>query len=151
MTTKNIATDWTQLLCEYFREICVGIIGNYFLQFCFSWKETSIGGVMFFREDIFVELSYMPETYPTYSLTIIVGIGSDKYGANGTTNGVPLWYLIPQDVPERKYSTWQFSNKAELAIVMERIQVEILDAYVMPLLKDKSKLIALIKDFSKRA
>lgn len=120
------------------------------MQAGFSWKETSIGGAMFFREDLFVELSYIPETYPTYSPTIIVGIGSEKFAANGTSNGVPLWYVIPEDAPQRKYSTWQFRDGKELAAVIEKTQLEILDMYVMPLLQDKSKLATLIKEFSKR-
>ena len=150
MITNRIDAGWAELLCDYFRDVCVDVIGDGFLHVGFSWKETSIGGVCFFREDLFVELSYAPESYPKYSPTVIVGIGSDKYGVNGTTNGIPSWFVIPQDLSERRYSTWEFSDRAELAIVMEKIRMDVLDTYVMPLLKDKVQLSSLVTEFGIR-
>jgi hypothetical protein len=150
MTIKGAVSGWDQLLCGYFRDACIEVVGAFFKQKHFLWRETDIGGMVFFRENYFIELSYVPETYPAYSPTIIVGMGASKFSDGGEVNGVPLWYVLPEGTPQKAYSIWRFRDKKELTVVLEKIRLEIIDVYVMPLLQDESKLARLIEEFSRR-
>ncbi len=49
-----------------------------------------MGGVTFRKQDLFVEVSYDPESYPKYSITIVVGIGNAAYADWGRFTGVPI-------------------------------------------------------------
>ncbi|WP_297326056.1 hypothetical protein [Nitrosomonas sp.] len=144
----NSNREWEQLLCNYFDVVGLTILGSYFADQGFSWQRTKINGIFFRKSDLFVEISYIPETYPNYSPSIIIGIGTDKYDDLGNITGVPAWSIIPETEEARKYSFWKFSNEDELVDKLERIKSEILEKYAKPFLEDRSELAIAIKNFS---
>jgi hypothetical protein len=144
----NSNKEWEQLLCNFFNVVCLRVLGPYFADQGFSWQETKINGIFFKKSNLFVEISYIPETYPNYSPSMIVGIGTSKYDDLGNTTGIPIWSLIPETEEARKYSFWKFSNEHELANELKRIKLEILEKYARPLWEDKSKLAYAIKNFN---
>lgn len=142
---------WSQLECDYFKGRCLEVVGEYFQILGFSWRETSVGGVLFYRDNVFVELSYVPETCPAYAPAIVVGLGENQFSEDGSPNGVPLWYLISDASPGRGYSNWRFSSEVELIGVLARIRAETLDIHVIPLLSDTARLASWAEEFSRGA
>lgn len=151
MKKEENLSGWAQLLCSYFYETCVRVVGDYFLSKGFCPKKTRIGGALFFDGRHFVELSYDPESFPQYSPSIVVGMGECRYSATGEIRAVPLGSVIPSNRSETKYSTWKFSNIEELATVLEKIRVEILDVYAIPIVSDEEKLVSEVERFARQA
>ena len=107
------------------------------------------GGRIYYRQsDVFLNVSYDVENYPKYRPSVVLGIGEDLYGQKGLAfNGVPFWYLIPSDLPERKYSFWTFSSTEDLKLVLARIKDEILEPYAKPLWESRANLEKHISNF----
>lgn len=140
--------DWKNLLCSYFYTVCLRVLSTYFSGFGFSSVKNKIGGMTFRNDDIFVEISYEPETYPNHTLSIVVGIGKEAYDEWGKFTGIPVWSVIPKDAIESELLIRTFSDEAELSGLLFEIQTSILEPYVKPLWTDKSKLEEEIKRFS---
>ena len=58
------ATGWEKLLCSYFYVTCIKVLSAYFSEYGFVPEKDKVGGVIFRKHDIFVEVSYTPESYP---------------------------------------------------------------------------------------
>lgn len=142
-----MSNGWEKLLCAYFESVCLRVLGDYFDNKSFTPRKTKVGGVLFQGRGVFIEVSYIPETAPRYAPTLIVGIGSEKYDNNGKPTGVPLWYVIPDNCPEQKYSLWKFSSESELVSILEKIRAEILEQYVRPLWENMQTLREQVKKF----
>ena len=125
---------WERLLCSYFSKTCIDQLSASLEEdgFAVSRSETN-GAVIFKRFDVFVEIGYELETAPNYSPTVIIGLGDKKYDEAGKPAGVPLWFVIRDDEPAKRYSFWKFSTEAELRGVLGRIRNEVLERHVRPL------------------
>ncbi len=133
-------SSWERLLCGYFYEECINVLNSYFSTHGFVPKKNKIDGVVFQNDDIFVEVSYNPETYPAYSLTIVVGIGTGAYDDGGKFTGVPIWSLVDKSDLDNELSKWSFSNEGELKRLLKKTKIVILDKYIKPLWIDREKL-----------
>ncbi len=138
---------WEKLLCNYFYPVCLEVLSAYFSEYGFVPEKNKIGGVTFRKHDVFVEISYDPETYPRYSLTVVVGIGAGSYDDWGRFTGVPVWSILAKDGVSSKFSIWTFSNKNELRNMLSKIRAMVLDKYIKPLWEDRVKLEQEIKKF----
>ncbi len=143
----NTQSGWEQLLCDFFYAVCIRVLGPYFSSLGFVEKKSDINGVLFRRNDLFVEISYVPESAPNYSPSLIVGLGNYKYDAVGNTTGLPAWSILPDDGQSRNYSFWKFSDEKELESVLSRMKVEVIEQHMKPLWEDRVKLEDAIKNF----
>lgn len=143
----NNKHGWEQLICDFFYAVCLRVLGPYFTSLGFVEEKSKINGVVFKRNDLFVEVSYLPESAPNYSPSLIVGIGSCKYDDTGKTTGRPAWSILSDNDEARKYSFWKFSNDKELASVLTKLKVEVIERHMKPLWEDRVKLENAIKTF----
>lgn len=143
----NNKPGWEQLICDFFYEVCLRMLRPYFTSLGFTEAKTKINGAIFKRNDVFVEVSYLPESAPNYSPSLIVGIGSDKYDDIGRRTGLPAWYILSDSDEARNYSFWKFCDDKELASVLTKLKVEVIDQHMKPLWEDRVKLEAEIKNF----
>jgi hypothetical protein len=134
------SAGWEKLLCSYFYTICLKVLSAYFSGHGFVPVKNNIGGITFRKRDIFVEISYDPESSPKYSLTVVVGIGSGAYDDWGKFTGVPIWSLIPEDNVESEFFAWTFSDEKELGNILTKTKTMVLEKYAKPLWQDRSKL-----------
>ncbi len=139
---------WKNLLCGYFYDVCMRGLSVYFSGFGFSSVRNKIGGVTFRNDDIFVEVSYEPETNPNYTLSIVVGIGKEAYDEWGKFTGIPIWSVIQKNVVESELLIRAFSDEAELSDLLFEIQTRVLEPYIKPLWTNRTKLEDEIKRFS---
>ncbi|HIE55451.1 MAG TPA: hypothetical protein EYP90_09770 [Chromatiaceae bacterium] len=141
---------WERLLCNYFYTVCLKVLSAYFSEYGFVPEKNKVGGVTFRKHDIFVEISYDPETYPRYSLTMVVGVGAGAYDDWGKFTGIPIWSIMPEDGVSSEFSTWIFSDEHELEDVLTKTKTMVLDKYIKPLWENKVKLEEEIKQFLAR-
>ncbi len=143
----DIQSSWEQLLCDFFYVVCLKILKPYFSSLGFIEGKTNINGVLFRRNDLFVEISYLPESAPNYSPSLIFGLDNYSYDAVCNLNRIPAWSILPNDGISRNYSFWRFSDEKELEFVLIRIKIEIIERYMKPLWEDRKKLECKIKNF----
>jgi hypothetical protein len=125
---------WEQLLCDYFSETCVDQLAASLEEDGFSVSRVETDGAVIFKcFDVFLEIGYELETAPNYSPTVVIGLGDRKYDESGKPAGVPLWFVIRDDVPAKRYSFWKFSSEGELRAVLLRIKNEVVERYARPL------------------
>jgi|SRR5690554_3002407 len=139
---------WESLLCGYFYAVCQRVLSAYFSGYGFSPIKNRIGGITFRNDDVFVEVSYEPESYPNHTLSIVVGIGKGAYDEWGKFTGIPIWSVIPLDAVESELLIRTFSDEAGLSDLLSAIQVRVLEPYVKPLWVNRAKLEEEIKRFS---
>lgn len=138
---SNSATGWDLLNCPYFEAAVRSVMDSYFAEYGFKYcGRTPIGGVVYTKNDVFVEISYEPETYPNYSPRILLGVGQGMDDLNWRVTAVPIWFLIPPDRAEAKFYFWSFRATDDLVTVLKRIQSELLDPYARPLFLEPSSL-----------
>lgn len=141
------STGWQQLRCLYFAETCHEVLGDYLKEFGFSRAGlTGIGGVLYRRHDVFLEIGYEPETYPDYHPTIALGYGDEAYDESGFPNGIPMWFVLGNDATPR-YTFWTFSDQESLRHVFPRIAEELLEPHAKPLWRDPERLKQCIDSF----
>jgi len=143
----NDSFGWKILICDYFFPVCVRTLGPYFQSFGFILEKSKINGVIFRKNDIFVEVSYLPESAPNYSPSLIIGIGGSKYDDTGRTTGLPAWAILSESDDARKYSFWRFSDEEELASVFVRLKFEIIEPHIRPFWEDRPRLERAIECF----
>jgi hypothetical protein len=124
------------------------LVRSYFSGLGFVQTENRIGGASYKKGDIYVEVSYIPETAPYYSPSLILGINADQRDPSGPISGVPAWSLLPQDSESRKYSLWRFSDEAMLGNVLGKIKLVVIDQHLKPLWKDRQALEKVVENFS---
>ncbi len=140
---------WEQLICNYFYMVSLKVLGPYFSELGFMVQKTAINGAVFMRNDLFVEVSYIPETAPTYVPSLIIGVGTSKYDGRGNATGVPAWRILPNDESKKSYSFWKFADENELEFALNKLKSEVIDEYVKPLWEDRAKLERAINDFNR--
>ena len=138
---------WDRLTCEFFYAVCLRVLGPYFASLGFIGEKTKINGVVFKRNGLFIEVGYLPESAPNYSPSLIVGIGDYKYDDTGKTTGVPAWSILTDNDEARRYSFWKFGDEAELASVLTKLKIEVIEQHIRPLWEDKVKLEDAIENF----
>lgn len=142
------SAGWEKLLCSYFYSVCLKVLSSYFSAYGFVVEENKIGGAIFKKNGIFVEVSYDPGSYPNYYVAMVVGIGTGAYDDNGKFTGVPIWSIIPEDSPECNFFSRTFSDENELSGLLVEAESEILEKYVKPLWQNRSALEIKEKDFT---
>ena len=138
---------WEKLICPYFAPTCRRVWGQYLEDNGFTETGLNeIGGVMFSRFGIFLEVSYELELVPQ-ALSVVLGIGDKKYDGGGHPCCVPYWYLLPRDSPENTATGTRFKNEAELEALMLRFRDIFLEAYAKPLWLNLDRLERAIANF----
>jgi hypothetical protein len=133
MTGSGVRT----LECDYFAAVCRDALGGYLKAHGFEEVGLTRGGnIVFGKGDEFIEFGYDLDFYPEYSLTSVVGIGSDTYHMRGGVSGIPLWSLVPDSHPFRASVHWTFRDRPQLLLVLRDLRVQLLDPVVMPMLSD---------------
>lgn len=146
--SKTATAGWEKLNCPFFAPTCRRILSDYLEAQGFVEKElTPVGGIVYRRFDVFLEVSYESETCPNYSPTIVLGIGPGKYDEGGRPGGVPFWYVIPNNLPERSYTFWTFKTEADLESVLARIKDALLEPHARPLWLNLDRLEKYITNF----
>jgi hypothetical protein len=134
---SNSSTGWDRLNCLYFEDVVRNVMDSYFAEYGFTYYDrTVVGGIVYSREEVFVEISYEPESCPNYSPRILLGLGQSSGDSNWRKTALPMWFLIPSDRAESKFPFWSFRTKEDLVNVLNRIQAELLEQYAKPLLLD---------------
>ncbi len=146
MNKPNL-NGWENLICPFFGPVCRRALGPYLEENSFVDKgETEIGGLVFSRFGVFLEINYELEMVPQ-SLTIGLGIGDKKYDEGGHPCGVPSWYLLPRDRPENRAGFARFKNEAELEALLVHFRDNFLEPYAKPLWLNVEGLEAAIANF----
>lgn len=146
MTT--VTTGWERLNCSFFGMVCRRVLGPYFK--AYGFKEHGhgvIGNLVYAKENIFVEITYIPETCPDYSTNVILGIGSDEHDEKWRLNSVPMWFLISEGSLESKYPFWTFRTETDLVEILTKIK-SLLEQYARPLWLDVSALHKSVEKFT---
>jgi hypothetical protein len=107
--------------------------------FVYSYSETKI---VYYKKNLFFEISCRPKHSQYYSLLIMIGF-IKNINDDSVFDGVGLWYGLPRDFD---YSSWKFSNQYELKKTLPRVCNDI-DQYAKPLWEDPSKLRELIDKY----
>ena len=142
------ANGWDQLDCKYFAAVCRNVLSSHLEEAGFEEKkETVIGGVVYTRFDLFLEISYDTIDFPTYTAKAAIGFGEEVYNQMGGFNGVPMWYILEEGHPYRTKIHWTFQSESELTKVLEEINIEFIDATLKPLLLNREGLERVIKSF----
>ncbi len=141
--------NWNELLCPYFYKVAAANLGSYYTVQGFALIKTRNGGLICQRGGTYVEVSYVPETSPNYSPSIIVGLGEEPYDEKLAPTGVPAWFLIPDTLPARRYSLWTFNSENRLDIVLRQLRTEVLEPYIEPLCNRSELLEEAINRFSR--
>jgi hypothetical protein len=139
---------WERLLCSYFSKTCIDQLAEPLGSDGFEVARVENDGAVIFRRfDVFIEIGYEVETAPAYSPTVVIGFGDKKYDEAGKPAGVPLWFVIRDDEPSKRYSFWKFSTEAELKSVLLRIKDEVLERHASHLWKRTVVLEKLLSNF----
>lgn len=144
------SVGWEKLRCTYFYRVCVDVCAANFLADGFWVEENSVGGVIFRKDDVFIEISYDVGSSPNYALKMVIGIGSRAYDENGKFTGVPIWYVIPENVPEYQFFSRTFSNEKELKSLLVESEDLIFRKHVKPLLENRLALQRVQERFAAR-
>ena len=146
--SNSTTAGWERLNCPFFASTCRRTLSDYLEAQGFVEKElTPVGGVVYRRFDVFLEISYEPDTSPDYSPTIVLGVGAGKYDEGGRPGGVPFWYVIPSNLQERNYTFWTFKTEADLQSVLIRIKDALLEPHARPLWLNLDRLEKYIANF----
>jgi hypothetical protein len=146
MKTPNLHA-WEKLIRPYFAPTCRRILGQYMEDNGFTETALNeIGGVMFSRFGVFLEVSYELEVVPQ-ALSVVLGIGEKKYDAGGHPCCVPYWYLLPRDRPEHRGETIKFKTESDLEALLLRFKDEFLEPYAKPLWLNLDRLENTIANF----
>lgn len=146
--SKTATEGWETRNCLFFAPTCRRILSEYLEAQGFVERElTPVGGIVYRRFEVFLEVSYEPDTCPNYSPTIVLGIGPGKYDAGGRPGGVPFWFVIPDSLPERNYTFWTFKTEGDLEAVLARIKDALLEPHARPLWQDVDQLEKYIASF----
>jgi hypothetical protein len=125
--------DWDELNCPFFGTICRKTLNSYLESEGFiEHKWTSIGGLVYRRMDVYLEIAYNPEDSP-YSPDIGLSFAPNTYDKAARPTGIPLWFILCPDTPARSYPSWTFKTEDDLKSVLTRIQADVLDPYAKPL------------------
>jgi hypothetical protein len=147
---QDSTSGWEKLNCPFFAAACRRVFNDYLHGEGFiEEKITRTGGIIYRHNEVFLEISYVPETYPNYSPSIILGIGEDKFDKEGQPLGVPFWYLTKKDA-EQNYTFWTFNSEKDLLSSLTKIKDSCLEAYGKRLWNDPDHLKDYIANFRNR-
>ena len=105
---------WEKLVCPFFAPACRRVLGDYLETNGFSEEGLNeIKGMVFTRFSVFLEISYELELVPQ-ALSMVLGVGDQKYDEGGHPCCVPYRYLLPKDRPEHRGEFLRFKTEAEL-------------------------------------
>lgn len=140
---------WERLLCPFFRRAGDRVLTPYLELHGFNARNTGrLASLTYARADVLVDIAYEIETYPNYVPGIALGFEPGHHVAEGVLNLVPMWFLIPESVPEHSYTSWTFRTESDLDDVLTRIRGKILEQHARPFWKDPARLEDSVARFS---
>lgn len=94
------------------------------------------------RGDVFLDVSYLPESLPEYVILIDIGRGDGPVGA-AQVSAVPAWKLVP---PEARPAAgeWRFGSRTDLSKILDRVWDAVIAPHLIPLCENPAQLDALI-------
>jgi hypothetical protein len=147
MKTVNL-NGWEKLICPFFAPVCRRVLSDYLEENGFAETGLNeIGGVLFSRFGIFLEISYELESAPNYWLSVVIGTGDRKYDAAGHPCCIPYWYLLPRDRPEHRGQSIKFKNESDLEALLLRFKGEFFESYAKPLWLNLDRLEKAVANF----
>ena len=146
MNSQNL-NGWEKLICPFFGPVCRSSLGAYLVENGFMEKgKNEIGGFVYTRFGVFLEISYELEVVPQ-ALSMVLGIGDNKYDESGHPCCVPYWYLLPRDRKEHCGKGLNFSTAAELERLLVQFKDGFLEPYAKPLWLSPDSLDVVIRNF----
>lgn len=146
MKASNLS-GWERLICPYFAATCRRVLGQYLEDNGFAETAVNeIGGVVFSRFGMFLEVSYELELVPQ-ALSVVLGIGHNKYDPGGHPCCVPYWYLLPRNRQEHRGEQITFKTESDLETLLFRFKDEFLESYAKPLWLNLDRLEKAIENF----
>lgn len=141
--------NWDALKCDYFYEVCVNELGSYFSQLGYISRQTDSGAALFEQDKIIgIHFSYLIESAPNYELLMGIKLREKKLLRSTEYFTLPFWSLQP--MAKQKEVIWKFSNRNELTSLLRKVQSNLIDPYVAPLLADKVELMKKAREFKAR-
>src|SRR5690625_2210578 len=132
---------WYKLRCSFFTSVCRRVLNDYFNRHGFVERDVGpIGEILYKKLDLFIEVGYVPESSPNYSLTIILGTDKAKLNKTDLSNGVPFWYLLPNGFFGEKPERFEFESETDLNALLSRTKNDVLENYMKPLWNDRALL-----------
>lgn len=142
---------WDKLLCGFFVKNCKAQFTDYMNSFDFiGCPEADSRGLVFQKEEIFVEISYGADDYPNYSITVLVGKSNSLVIEGWKANCLPLWFVIPNANEDEKYWQWTFSTERELIKALQLLRENLIGKYLMPLVDNTEFFIEKLKEFNQQ-
>ena len=112
----------------FFIDTCRKVMDIYLYSNGFKIHNFTATEVIYYRNNIFLEMSYEPFDCPDYC---IIGIGYKKEVEKiQYYPSVGIWYLLPSDFGEYN---WNFSDEISLEAGLVRVRDEMIDKYIKPL------------------
>jgi len=112
----------------FFIDTCRKVMDIYLYSNGFKIHNFTATEVIYYRNNIFLEMSYEPFDCPDYC---IIGIGYKKEVEKiQYYPSVGIWYLLPSDFGEYN---WKFSDEISLEAGLVRVRDEMIDKYIKPL------------------
>lgn len=138
---NNVSTGWERLNCPFFESTVRRVAGPYFAAQGFEEDtRTAVGGIVYRRGTVFIEVTYEPITCPKYSPAIILGVGQNEHDDRWRLDSVPLWHLVSSDRPESKCLLSRFDTESMLVQLLQQMLAELVDPYAKPLWLDTTAL-----------
>ena len=148
MKNQQKLGGWEELVCPFFAPVSRRVLGHYLESNGFAEKGLNeIGGLMFSRFGVFLEISYELDTAPDYALSMVVGTGEKKYDVGGHPCCVPYWYLLPRDRPEHRGESISFKTETDLEALLVRFRDQFLEPYAKHLWLNLDTLEKVIANF----
>jgi hypothetical protein len=146
MKTPDL-NGWEKLICPFFAETCRHALGSYLEDNGFrEFKQNQIGGLLFSRFGVFLEISYVLEVFPQ-DLTISLGTSQELYDSDGRPCFIPYWYLLPMGSNERNANFTGFKTKTELESLFENFAKLFLETHFKSLWMKVDNLEKMILNF----
>ena len=128
------------LSVDYFEETCRKVFDYLLSAHGFTCIKSDRIKILYSREDVFFDISYMPEDCPRFHL--LFGVGFIKRDMNSVAfEGTGLWRALPNDF---NYRIWDFTGQKELEAGLEQTRDDVVEKYLLPLCRGPEKLRALI-------
>ena len=140
-----------EYISTYFNPICAGQLTGYFLALGLTKVRQEDIRTTWIGRTAFVDISHMPETSPDYEIQVFVGIGDQRFDANGNWQCVPLWALMPREQEAKIAEVLRFNSESQLRLVLEQCRSTYFPLYIEPQLKNHVELQREITRFSSRS
>ena len=128
-------------IAAYFGRVCAEVFDDFLSSYGFSRvREEKELGVVYRRDEVFLEFTYWPEDYPRYLPMVGIGFFERSTEGRACRRGVSLWSTVPEAAPERHEELSKFSSELELRAILNRIRETVILKYGRPAWEQPTRL-----------